>query len=122
LAFNSIYPTTTFPQVTKFFWKKILNIQENSIWLKWFFKWFIYLFEKHFLKLATKVCSFFLNYSIIWQTLVQPAKVLQYMILLLDARKPHTTPPPPPPPPPKQFGGYPRKNLPIQSSFKKKWG
>jgi len=31
------------PQVTKKIWKKILNIQENSIWLKWFFKWFIYL-------------------------------------------------------------------------------
>jgi len=39
------------------------------------------------------------------------------MILLLDARIN-----PPPPPPPKQFGGYPRKNLPIQSSFQKKWG
>jgi len=48
-----------FPQVTKKFWKKILNIQENSIWLKWFFKWFIYLFDKHFLKLVTEVCYFF---------------------------------------------------------------
>jgi len=47
------------PQVTKKIWKKILNIQENSIWLKWFFKLFIYLFDKHFLKLVTKVCSFF---------------------------------------------------------------
>jgi hypothetical protein len=83
LAFNSIYLTTTlevfhinlyffqkcwnfqflffFPQVTKKFWKKILNFQEISIWLKWFFKLFIYLFVKHFLKLATKVCSFFLT-------------------------------------------------------------
>jgi len=50
-----------FPQVTKKFWKKILNIQKNSIWLKWFFKWFIYLFDKHFLKLAIKVCSFLFN-------------------------------------------------------------
>ncbi len=48
-----------FPQVIKKFWKKILNIQENSIWLKWFFKLFIYLFDKHFLKLPIKVCSFF---------------------------------------------------------------
>jgi hypothetical protein len=32
-----------FLQVTKKFWKKILNIQENYIWLKWFFKLFIYL-------------------------------------------------------------------------------
>jgi hypothetical protein len=77
LAFNSIYPTTTlevfhinlylfqkcwnfqfyfiFPQVAKKIWKKILNIQKNSIWLRWFFKLFIYLFDKHFLKLATKV-------------------------------------------------------------------
>jgi len=38
----------------------------------------IYLFiDKHFLKLATKVCSFFFNWLIIWQTLVQLAKVLQ---------------------------------------------
>jgi hypothetical protein len=36
------------------------------------------------------------------------------MILLLDA-KINT-------PPPKQFGGYRRKNLPIQISFKKKKG
>jgi len=34
-----------FPQVTKKFWKKTLNSQENSIWLKWFFKLFIYLFS-----------------------------------------------------------------------------
>ncbi len=47
-----------FPQVTKKFWKKILNIQENFIWLKWFFKLFIYLFDKHFLKLVIKVCFF----------------------------------------------------------------
>jgi len=32
-----------FPQVTKKFWKKVLNIEENSIWLKWFFYLFIYL-------------------------------------------------------------------------------
>jgi hypothetical protein len=81
LAVNNIYPATTlavfhtnlyifqkcwnfqffffFPQVTKKLWKKILNVQENFIWLKWFFKLFIYLFDKHFLKLVTKVCSFF---------------------------------------------------------------
>ncbi len=50
-----------FPPSNKKFWKKILNIQENSMWLKWFFNLFIYLFDKHFLKLATKVCSFFFN-------------------------------------------------------------
>jgi hypothetical protein len=51
----------------------------------------------------------------IWQTLAQPAKVLQYMILLLDARIN--------PPPKNNFGGIlERKNLPIQSSFFKKWG
>jgi hypothetical protein len=37
--------------------KKILK--ENIEHLKWFFKWFIYLFDKYFLNLATKVCSFF---------------------------------------------------------------
>jgi hypothetical protein len=42
--------------------------------------------------------------------LVQPAKVLQYMILLLDARIT-----PLPQRKKKQFGGYPRKNLLIQS-------
>jgi hypothetical protein len=47
------------PQVTKKFWKKILNTQENSIWSKWFFNLFIYLFDKLFLKLATKICVFF---------------------------------------------------------------
>jgi hypothetical protein len=47
-----------FPQVTKKKFKKILNIQENSIWLKWFFDLFIYLFDKYFLKLATKVFFF----------------------------------------------------------------
>jgi len=103
-----------FPQVTKKFWKKILNIQENYIWLKWFFKLFIYLFDKHFLKLVIKVWFFFFNELIIWQTLFQHAKVSQYMILLLDARVPPT--------PQKQFGGYPRKKLLIQSSFLIKWG
>jgi len=56
LKFSIIY--LFFPQVTKKIWKKILNIQENSIWLKWFFKLFIYLFENFFLKLATKVFFF----------------------------------------------------------------
>jgi len=55
-------------------------------------------------------------YLFIWQTLVQPAKVLQYMILLLDARIT------PPAQKKKQFVGYPRKNLPIQSSFFWKMG
>jgi hypothetical protein len=43
--------------------KKILkeNIEHsrNFVWSKWFFNLFIYLFDKHFLKLATKICSFF---------------------------------------------------------------
>ncbi len=46
--------------------------------------------------------------------MVQPAKVLQCMILLLDARINL-------PPPKKKFGRYRRKNLPIQISFLKKW-
>jgi hypothetical protein len=58
-------------------------------------------------------------YLFVWQTLVQPAKVLQYMILLLDAR---INPSPPAPQKKNNLGGILEKNLPIQSFFFEKWG
>jgi hypothetical protein len=87
------------PQVTNKFWKKILNIQENSIWLKWFFKLFIWqtFFEAcyqgmFFLKLINYLTNIGITiYDIIIRCKVNPS-----------------------PPKKKNFGGYPRKNLPIQ--------
>jgi hypothetical protein len=54
-----IFNFFSLPQIRKKIWKKRLNIQKNYIWLKWFFKLFIYLFDKHVLKLVIKVCFFF---------------------------------------------------------------
>jgi hypothetical protein len=49
---------------------------------------------EHSRKLYLVEMIFHLIYLFIWQTLVQPPKVLQYMIVLLDAK---INPPPPPP-------------------------
>jgi len=55
---------------------------------------------------------FLFIYLLIWQTLDQLAKVLQYIILLLDARIP-----PPPPPPPKNWGNFSKKKIQFKIFF-----
>jgi len=98
-----------FPQVTKKFWKKILNIQEILFGRNDFSNYlFIYLTNifwsllPRYVLFLKKLINYLTNIGSTCQGIT---------IYDIGFNRPQ-----------KQFGGHPRKNLPIQNSFFKKWG